>query len=402
MSDFFQTGLVTTFHRLGSLNLRRMEAELEELSKYRSVSLILPCLFSEIGRPALRTIVRELANVKYLRSIVVSLDRASPDDFQTAKKYFSSLPQPITIIWNRGPKVQALLKEMKTMDLDPGQEGKGRGVWLASGYLLAEGGSEVIALHDCDIVSYTRELLARLVYPVVSYQHNYEYCKGYYSRVTNRMHGRVTRLFATPLVRSLIKMLGPLEILQYYDSFRYMLSGEFAMHHSLAASVRIPADWGLEVGMLAEVYRNCALRRICQSELCENYEHKHQHLSLGDRTKGLNRMAIEIAKSLFRTLASQGVVFDAAFFNSLRVTYLRQAQDFLDRYQGDATLNGLFYDRHAEASAIEMFCEAIRHAGEIITENPLGQTLIPNWQRVFAALPDFRKRLYEAIVGDNR
>jgi len=402
MSDFYQTGLVTTFHRLGPLNLARMEAELEELARYRSVSLILPSLFSEIGRPALRTIVQELAQVKYIRSVVVSLDRASRDDFHAARKYFSSLPQPTTIIWNRGPRIQALLKEMKALALDPGQEGKGRGVWLAFGYLLAEGLSEVIALHDCDIVSYSRELLARLVYPVVSYQHNFEYCKGYYSRVTDRMHGRVTRLFATPLVRSLMRMLGPLEILQYYDSFRYMLSGEFAMHHTLGASVRIPADWGLEVGMLAEVYRNCALKRICQSELCENYEHKHQHLSLGDKTKGLNRMAIEIAKSLFRTLASQGVVFDAAFFNSLRVTYLRLAQDYLDRYQGDATLNGLFYDRHAEASAIEMFCEAIRHAGEIITENPLGQALIPNWQRVFAAIPDFRKRLYDAVQEDNQ
>lgn len=402
MSDFYQTGLVTTFHRLGPLNLARMEAELEELAQYRSVSLILPCLFSEIGRPALRTIVQELVQVKYLRSVVVSLDRASRDEFHTARKYFSSLPQPTTILWNRGPRIQALLKEMKALDLDPGQEGKGRGVWLASGYLLAEGVSEVIALHDCDIVSYSRELLARLVYPVVSYQHNYEYCKGYYSRVTDRMHGRVTRLFAVPLIRSLMRMLGPLEILQYYDSFRYMLSAEFAMHHTLAASVRIPADWGLEVGMLAEVYRNCALKRICQSDLCENYEHKHQHLSLRDKTKGLNRMAIEIAKSLFRTLASQGAVFDAAFFNSLRVTYLRLAQDYLDRYQGDATLNGLFYDRHAEASAIEMFCEAIRHAGQIITENPLGQALIPNWQRVFAAIPDFRNRLCDAVQEDNR
>ena len=402
MSDFYQTGLITTFHRLGSLDLKRMEQELEEFSRYRGISLILPSLYSELQRPALKKIVAELARVKYLQSIVVSLDRASPEEFQRARRYFSVLPQPTTIMWNRGPRVQALLKEMKGMDLDAGPEGKGRGVWMASGYVIAEGQSQVIALHDCDIVSYSRELLARLVYPVVSYQHNFEYCKGYYSRVTDRMHGRVTRLLVNPLVRSLMSMLGPLQILYYYDSFRYMLSGEFAMLSNLAASVRIPADWGLEVGMLSEVYRNCALRRICQSELCENYEHKHQRLSPKDRKKGLNKMAIDIAKSLFRTLASQGVVYSTGFFNTLRVVYLKEAREYLDRYQGDAQMNGLLYDRHVEAVSIEMFVEAIRYAGEIITQDPLGQTLIPNWQRIFAAIPDFRERLIDAIRKDNQ
>jgi glucosyl-3-phosphoglycerate synthase len=31
--------------------------------------------------------------------------------------------------------------------------------------------------------------------------------------------------------------------------------------------------------MLVEVFRNCSLKRICQVELAENYDHKHQDLS---------------------------------------------------------------------------------------------------------------------------
>ena len=273
MGDFFQSGLITTFHRLGYYDPEVVERELEEFAAYRAITLILPALYAELKRPALKSILGELKKVRYLKRIVVSLDQASPAQFAHAKEFFSSVAQPCTIIWHRGPGVQSLLREMLDLDLDPGPEGKGRGVWLAFGYVIAAGDSQVIALHDCDILTYNRELLARLVYPVVSYRHNYEYCKGYYSRITTRMHGRVTRLFTTPLIRALGKMLGNLEILSYYDSFRYMLSGEFAMLADLAVSVRIPSDWGLEVGMLAEVYRNCALKRICQAAICENYDH---------------------------------------------------------------------------------------------------------------------------------
>jgi len=244
--------------------------------------------------------------------------------------------------------------------------------------------------------------LARLVYPVASYELNYEFCKGYYSRVTDKMHGRVTRLFVTPLIRALIKMLGHLDVLDYFDSFRYILAGEFSMLTSVALGLRIPADWGLEVGSLADVYRNCALKRICQSELCDNYDHKHQELSEDDTERGLNKMAIDIAKSIFRNLAGQGVVYSLDFFNTLRTTYLREAQDTIDRYQGDALINGLVYDRHKEVGAVEMFTDAIRKAGEITTNDPLGPPLIPNWNRVFAAMPDFYDILIENVELDNK
>ena len=115
--------------------------------------------------------------------------------------------------------------------------------------------------------------------PIASPNMDYEFCKGYYARVTDRMHGRVTRLFVTPLIRSLVKLYGSLPLLVYLDSFRYPLAGEFSMIADLARINRIPGDWGLEVETLAEIYRNCSSKRICQVELCETYEHKHQPLS---------------------------------------------------------------------------------------------------------------------------
>jgi len=401
MSDFYQTGAVATFHRLGRFDLEHLESNLLEISQHRGITLILPCLYDELKRPALAKIVAELKEVEYLREVVVSLGQANADQFRHARGYFSVLPQKVSIIWNDGPRISELYRAIQEVHLNHGPDGKGRSAWISYGYVIAEGGSQVITLHDCDILTYSRELLGRLVFPVASAHLDYEFCKGFYSRVTDRLHGRVTRLFVTPLLRALMKIVGYRGILRYLDSFRYPLAGEFSMFTDLARINRIPADWGLEVGVLAEIYRNCALKRICQVELCENYEHKHQDLSPHDKGKGLNRMATDIARSIFNTLAAENVVFSSGFFKTLRVAYLQIAQDFVSRYHGDALINGLVYDRHMEGVAVEVFAEALRTAGDMVLEDRFGPPLIPNWNRVFAAIPDFPERLCAAVMLDN-
>lgn len=174
------------------------------------------------------------------------------------------------------------------------------------------------------------------------------------------------------------------------------------MVSDLARINRIPADWGLEVGVLAEIYHNCSLNRICQVELCQNYDHKHQELSADDPTRGLHKMAVDVSSTVFRVLCSSGVVLSSSFFDTLRATFLKEAQDLMVMYNGDARINGLHYDRHSEAVAFETFADAIRKAGDVIRTDPSGMPLIPNWNRVFSAIPGFEKRLVEAIDRDNR
>ncbi len=401
MGDFYQGGVVATFHRLGRTDLPRMERELEVISRLRGITLVLPSLFSELQNDALRNIVEELKGARYIREIVVSLGPCDREEFNFARDYFSVLPQRTTLMWFHGPRLQELVELIKTTGLNPGPDGKGKQAWLAYGYVIAEGNSDVIALHDCDITTYTRELLARLVYPVASPQLDFEFCKGYYARVTDRMHGRVSRLFVTPLLRALMIMVGNRPSLEYFDSFRYPLAGEFSMMTNLARLNRIPSDWGLEIGVLAEIYRNCSRKRICQAELCETYDHKHQEISFDDAGTGLHKMAVDIANCLLATLASEDVVYSHGFFNSLRATYRRIAQDMTVRYHGDAMINGLEYDRHTEGMAVDMFTEAIRKAGELMEHDPLGAPQIPNWNRVFAAIPEFGDRLLEAVKLDN-
>jgi glucosyl-3-phosphoglycerate synthase len=401
MGDFFQPGVITTFHRMKKVNLEQMGMELEFFSRYNPIALVLPSLYSELKEKALKTIVSEIEKVKYIRQVIVTLGRADEKEFDHAKEFFSVLPQETIVIWNDGPRIQSLYDILDKNDISAGEDGKGRSTWMAFGYVLASEKAKVIVLHDCDILSYDQEFLARLCYPLVNPNLGYEFCKGYYSRVTNKMHGRVTRLFVTPLIRSLERLLGYLPFLVYLDSFRYPLAGEFSMITDLARINRIPWDWGLEVGILSEVFRNCSLRRVCQVDLTENYEHKHQELSSEDPSQGLLRMSIDIAKNLFRNLASEGIDLSESLLKTLKATYLRTAQEAITKYHDDAAINGLDFDRHEEGIAVDTFTKGIELASKAFVEDPLRIPLIPNWSRVTSAIPDFLERLKNAVDDDN-
>ena len=171
--------------------------------------------------------------------------------------------------------VRELYSLLNNAGLNLSVPGKGRSVWTAFGYLLANPNLKAFVLHDCDIVNYDWGMLVRLCLPIVHPSLDFEFCKAYYARCTDRMHRRIVRLLVTPLLQALISVVGSDRFLLYLDSFRYPLSGEFTVTRTLARSNRIPSDWGLEIGTLAEVYRNTSVKRVCQVDLCRQYEHKH-------------------------------------------------------------------------------------------------------------------------------
>jgi glucosyl-3-phosphoglycerate synthase len=401
MSDFYQTGVVATFHRLGADNQASIETKLEQYAEERPIALVLPSLYSELQGQALRNIVDELKKVSYIKEVVVTLGPASEKEFKEAKSFFSVLPQKTRVIWNNGKRMKKIYKAIESEDLPTGLEGKGRSAWMSYGYVLSQHQFSAIALHDCDIVTYSKDLLTRLCYPVTNPSMDYDFCKGFYTRVTDKMHGRATRLLVTPLIRALQKILGYHPFLVFFDSFRYILAGEFSMDVNLARINRIPGDWGLEVGTLAEVYRNTSINRVCQVDIANNYEHKHQALSPEDASKGLHKMSVDICKSMFRTLASEGVIFSDGFFKTLMATYVRTAQDMLKRYEDDASVNGLLFDRHEESLAVETFTQGLKKASELIVKDPLGAPLIASWDRVTAAIPGILDTIRESVEVDN-
>ncbi|MDY7116864.1 glycosyl transferase [Halomonas sp. SSL-5] len=403
MSDFHQNGIITDFHNLTRRSVESLEADLLRFSRRRPMSLILPSLYSELEGPALEAIVEEVRRVPYLAEVVIGLDRADRAQFLRAREFFARLPQHHRILWNDGPRLRALDEELDAQGLSPQQPGKGRNVWFCAGFVQASGRGAVVALHDCDILTYERGLLARLFYPVAHPHFNYEFCKGYYPRIADgRLNGRVSRLMVTPLLRALKAMHGPLPYLEYLDSFRYALSGEFSMRAEVLDGIRIPADWGLEVGVLSEVHRNYSTKRLCQVDLADAYDHKHQPVSAEDASAGLNRMSLDIAKALYRKLATQGVTFSAEGFRTLKATYYRLALDLIEAYDHDAVMNGLSLDRHAEERAVELFAANLLEAGSAFLDNPGERPFIPSWNRVRSAIPDLPERLHDAVEADNR
>jgi glucosyl-3-phosphoglycerate synthase len=401
VSDFFQNGIITTLHNLSSRSLADLERELEEFAETRPMTLVLPCLYSELAQPALATIVQELAQAKYLSHIVIGLDQATEQEYQHALSYFSRLPQPHTVIWNDGPRMGLIQEKLNKLSLAPNELGKGCNVWYCFGLVQAMGQAKAVALHDCDISTYDRSLLARLLYPVAHPRFNYEFCKGFYARVADgKLNGRVSRLLVSPLIRTMKKVSGGHAYLDYLDSFRYPLAGEFSMQVDVLKDLRIPSDWGLEIGVLSEVFRNYSTNRLCQVEVADNYDHKHQPLSPEDAGRGLSRMSMDISKSLFKKLATFGTVFDMGTVRTIKASYLRVALDLIESYANDAEINGLQLDRDAEERAVELFASNILKAGESFLQSGEETPYIPSWNRVTSVYPNVFDDLLSAVTQD--
>lgn len=401
MGDFYQNGIITTLHNLAHRPLEEMEKELCEFAKTRPMSLILPCLYSELETDAMPNIIEHLKQVPYLDEIIIGLDRATEEQYRHALEFFSVLPQKHKVLWNDGPRLRDIDSVLKGEHLSPNDPGKGRNVWFCMGYNLAAGKAESIAMHDCDIVTYDRELLARLIYPVANPNFNYEFCKGFYSRTANgKMNGRVSRLLVTPLIYSLKKVFGNLEYLDYLDSYRYPLAGEFSFRRDVMTDLRIPSDWGLEIGVLSEMKRNYSNNRLCQVDIADVYDHKHQDLSADNDDGGLSKMSIDITKAIFRKLATNGTIFNLETFRTIKATYYRVALDFIEAYKNDAEINGLKLDVHLEEQAVELFASNVMKAGNMYLENPMEAPFIPSWNRVISAFPGVLKQLALAVEKD--
>lgn len=405
MADFFQNGIITTLQNVSDRDINDIERELEKFSQRRNMVLLLPALYSEFETPAMKTILEELKHVKYLYKIILGLDAATREQYEKVKEIMSELDIVVDILWNDGPRMQKLYSDIeaqgfRSLDI----KGKGRNVWTMVGHALSDPNAHAFALHDCDIVNYSREIPARLFYPIVHPALNYEFNKGYYSRVTNKLHGRATRLFYSPLIKALQLTYGNCRYLEYMDSFRYALSGEFAFIRTLARSIRISPTWGLEVSTLSEVFDNTSVRRICQTEIMHSYEHKHQELKSKDKDNeldgGIAKMSIDIAQTIFRIMSQQGIVFSENSLKTLRSTFFQESRKSIAKFDALAKINAIEYDRKKEIEVLENFDKALVKACEEFLEEPLGVPSLSAWTSVRSVLPEISEYFIHTVELD--
>ncbi len=419
MGDFHQQGIITTLHGLYQATdreayLTELERRLHEYSQHVRISLLLPTLFSELRTSnVLDNIVREIKRVRYLRTVVVALGgTAEETEFREARDYFSQLCVngcEVKVVWVLGPRIQEIFRAIEQRSICTGVHGKGQSVWISLGYLFAREDSDVVGLHDCDIVTYDRIMLGRLLEPVANPNNEFEFCKGYYPRICpsdKAMKGRVTRLFVLPFVDTLTRIMYQqradelVRFFSYHQTFRYPLAGEFSLTARLARGLNIAYDWGLEVSTLSEVYHRIMPRKIAQIDLTSNYEHKHQVLSPEESSRGLHRMVVDIVRFFFNYMRSHGITLDDGLVDMIQQTYYQNALRFVKRYSDDAQVNDLKYDRYEEELTARYFRDFIKEAWQQRGMEP-GDSLIPSWNRVLYSLPDIYTRLVQTVEADN-
>ncbi len=344
MSDFAQAGLICTLQRLNDSHLAAVEAELIELSAARPIALVLPCHGADLVRPALAHIVAELSGARFLDEVIVSLNGLEGDGLERVRELFAPLSaRQIFLVNDRAG--------------EPG--GKGRNVAAAFAHLAARSRCEIIATQDCDVASFRRADLARLCYAVAHPQLGYRFAKMYYSRVSDRLYGRVSRLFLAPLLHAVLRVAGHLPLVDFLLSFRYPLAGEIALTCELAATLPVSAGWGLEIGQLCEVFRRVDPREVCQVDGGPGYDHKHQ-----PATTALADMAAEIAREFFTQLAAEGLAGDAAFRAAVAAAYRREAAYALRRSASLALINALQFDERTERAIVETFAARLENCAD--------------------------------------
>ncbi len=396
----FKQERIATLHEF-NIDKKHLLKTVADSTIVRPASVIMPMLYREINGNSLKNIKKGLNKCTYLKEVVIPLAAKDEKEFSHVKKFFSDLDIPHLIMWCNGPKIEKVLIELKSDGIDLFQyRGKGRDVWLALG--IASLKSYAIALHDADIMIYDEMLPTKLLYPIVEPELDFKFNKGYYARVNtekNIMYGRVFRLFLYPLLLALKDQTRyELKFVNYLNSFRYPISGEFALTSNLALDVDIPGNWGLEIGIMAEMYRNVLLKRICQTDL-GYYDHKHQ--KIGDESKGLIKMSGDILETLLRILIEEDQIkVSKEFLISLRVLYQRNTQDSIRKYHADAHFNNIVYDRHDEENMMEIFSDQIMNAGLRYIKKPVG-TRIPDWLRTISANKKIRENLLDVVIMDN-
>ncbi len=377
------------------LDFDSMSNQLESYKAKFSSGLIIPIIGKDIQSPGLRKIVSEINQCQYLKKVFIALSVKDPGDYEEALRISRSFKVPCEVIWCNKPEVLVVLEELKRKGLDVTElYGKGKDVWMAMGIASLE--LFAFAVHDADIMSYNKMLPTKMLYPLIEPKLDFFFSKGYYARINQdnkKLYGRIHRLFINPLLEVLQEKLRYSRFLTYLQSFSYPLAGEIALYCDLATHLRVPSDWGLELGLLSEVYRNASYGRICQIDL-GFYEHRHKQID----NSGLLKTAEDSFVTLLRTLTeTENIDVSAPFLTSLQVAYRRLAQDKIRQYHADATCNRLDFDRHEEEANVDDLCSVILSGGRKYLENPI-RAQLPDWLRTMAAMPNIREKLRDNAI----
>jgi glucosyl-3-phosphoglycerate synthase len=365
MADFYQHARVPTLHHLAHADSSARETEMLAWAADKPVALLLPALYAECERPALPRILEEVSQAGHISEVILSMNGMAAAEHERALRICRQhlRGKKTHVLWNDGPQLTDVYQRMEEAGMTGAHAGKGSNIWMGIAYLHARGFNGIIVSHDTDILNYSRDLLWRLCYPLLHPRMGYHFAKGYYSRVSDRLYGRVTRLLVFPLVQACRDVLGFKPLLEQLESFRYPLSGEFAADMSAVERFSLPGGWGLEVSMLCEAFRHLPEEQQCQVDLGFHFEHRHRNLTheqVGVNEPGLVSAAADVARCLAWQVLREAEPRSAqSLMARIIERYRPRAAEWLRRYEHVALLNGLRHDIDEETAAVTAFGKAL-------------------------------------------
>jgi glucosyl-3-phosphoglycerate synthase len=263
-----------TFHATEFADLKQL-MELKE-KQGATISLALPALNEEKTVGKIITLIKKnLMDDTPLLDEMVLIDSDSTDQ---TRQIAESLGIPVHIH-------QKILPELGA------REGKGEALWKS--LLITKG--DIIAWIDTDITN----IHPRFVYGVIGpllLNRNIQLVKGFYRRplkVGDKIQagggGRVTELTARPLLNLFYPEL---------SGIVQPLSGEYAGRREALEKAVFFSGYGVETGLLIDIFEQYGLRSIAQVDLLERI-HRNQDLV------ALSKMSFAIIQTVLRKIENR-------------------------------------------------------------------------------------------------
>jgi glycosyltransferase involved in cell wall biosynthesis len=246
-----------TFHADEFSNLKQLMALKEKQGS--TISLAMPALDEEetVGR-VIRTIKKALMDKVPLIDEIVLIDSNSTD---RTRQIAERLGIPVHIHQNILPELGA-------------RPGKGEALWKS--LLVTKG--DIVAWIDTDIVNIHPRFVYGILGPLLL-NRNIQFVKGFYRRplrVDHKMQagggGRVTELTARPLLNLFYPEL---------SGVVQPLSGEYAGRRESLEKATFYSGYGVEIGLLIDIFEQYNLRAIAQVDLLERIHHNQDLEALG-------------------------------------------------------------------------------------------------------------------------